>query len=108
MKSDPRSHRRTCRGYEKGTSCTEVTSDTVLPVEAAVLAGGYTYEPPGIAQILSLSPTSGRVGLIVTITTTGFQDDFSTSAPRVYFGSTEATCVSATTTTISVISVCGH
>ncbi|MCZ6688958.1 MAG: IPT/TIG domain-containing protein [Planctomycetota bacterium] len=81
----------------------DVTVSATVVVEGAVLAGGFTYVAPGSAQIVSLSPDGGEGGRRVTITTTGFQDDFATIAPRVFFRGIEATFVSATTTTIVVI-----
>jgi hypothetical protein len=59
---------------------------------------GFTYIPP--PSISSINPIQGQVGTIVTINGSGFSS--STSNNIIYFGSTRAEVVSATTSQLVV------
>ncbi|MCZ6602508.1 MAG: IPT/TIG domain-containing protein [Planctomycetota bacterium] len=58
---------------------------------------GFVYECPHGPDCISIDPRGGPCagGTVVTIETAGFSDDFTVDLPRVFFGTTEASSVTA-------------
>lgn len=76
----------------------DVTVAGTISGDSAVLEDGFTFvapPPKTPAQIVSVTPSIGEAGAQLTITTTGFDDNFTGYLPQVYFGTTRAASVVA-------------
>lgn len=75
-----------------------------LDGDEARLTGAFEFTSPpgGTPTCLTIFPSSGSGGDTVTITTSGFTDDFMVCLPMVFFGTSPATSVTPLTSTALV------